>query len=74
MFDPLAPGFFDDPYAHYALLRARRPVYLDDRGVAFCFSYEDVRALLVDARAHDHGSAPGCASYVPSRVAQPRPA
>lgn len=50
MFDPLAPGFFDDPYPHYARLRETEPVHTDDRGVAFCFAYEDVRAVLTDGR------------------------
>jgi cytochrome P450 len=49
-FDPWSQGFFDDPYPHYAELRARNPVQVDARGTAFCFAYDDVRTLLVDSR------------------------
>jgi cytochrome P450 len=49
-FDPFEPGFFDDPYPHYARLRERNPIHANDRGVVFCFAYDDVRALLIDAR------------------------
>jgi cytochrome P450 len=49
-FDPFEPGFFDDPYAQYARLRERNPIHANDRGVVFCFAYDDVRALLINSR------------------------
>ena len=27
LFDPFAPGFTDDPYPQYAVMRAQAPVY-----------------------------------------------
>ena len=50
-FDPKVEGFFDDPYAHYALLRERNPIHADGRGTVFCFRYDDVRRVLVDPRS-----------------------
>ena len=50
-FDPLADGYFDDPYPQYALLRARNPVHVNSRGVLFCFAYDDVRRVLIDPRS-----------------------
>jgi cytochrome P450 len=48
-FDPLEPGFFDDPYPQYVRLRERNAIHANDRGVVFCFAYDDVRALLIDS-------------------------
>lgn len=48
MFDPLAPGFFDDPYSQYALMRDRNPVQVNpDQQLAFCFEYDTIRKLLI---------------------------
>jgi cytochrome P450 len=44
-FDPLAPGFFDDPYSHYAAMRVGEPVHRSPLGV-MCFAYDDVWELL----------------------------
>jgi cytochrome P450 len=49
-FDPFEPGFFDDPYPQYARLREHNPIHANDRGIVFCFAYDDVRALLIDSR------------------------
>lgn len=49
VFDPLDPGFFDDPYRHYAVLRAQQPVYLEPRVDAYLVTrYEDVHRLARD--------------------------
>jgi cytochrome P450 len=50
-FDPQIDGFFDDPYDHYAALRAENPVHPDHRGVVFFFRYDDVRKVLIDPRS-----------------------
>jgi cytochrome P450 len=44
--DPLAPGFFDDPYAQYATLRAAAPVHRSPFGAFLCTRYEDCVRLL----------------------------
>jgi cytochrome P450 len=50
VFDPLADGFFDDPYAQYARLREHDPVHVTPAGVPICFAYDDIRQLLIDPR------------------------
>ena len=50
-FDPDVDGFFDDPYEHYAELRAENPIHPDRRGVVFFFRYDDVRKVLIDPRS-----------------------
>jgi hypothetical protein len=44
-FDPFAPGFTDDPYPHYAELRAAAPAYEDPLGFWIISRYEDVSRL-----------------------------
>jgi cytochrome P450 len=45
-FNPFEPGFFDDPYAQYALLREQDPVHATPIGPVALFRYEDVFTLL----------------------------
>ncbi len=47
-FNPFEPGFFDDPYAQYALLRTHDPVHHTPIGPVALFRYEDVFTLLRD--------------------------
>lgn len=48
IYDPLAPGFFDDPYPQYALMRECNPVQVvPEKQLAFCFEYETIRRLLI---------------------------
>jgi cytochrome P450 len=46
LFDPFAPGFTDDPYPHYAAVRAAAPVYQHPFGFWLVTRYEDVSWLL----------------------------
>jgi cytochrome P450 len=46
LFDPFAPGFTDDPYPHYAAVRAVAPVYHHPFGFWLLTAYEDVSWLL----------------------------
>lgn len=46
LFDPFAPGFTDDPYPQYALLREQAPVYEHPLGVWLLTRYEEVSWLL----------------------------
>ena len=46
LFNPFAPGFFEDPYAQYKLLRDEDPVQNHPLGFWFVSRYEDVSALL----------------------------
>jgi cytochrome P450 len=46
LFDPFAPGFTDDPYPQYAVLRAEAPVYQHPFGFWLLTRYEDVSWLL----------------------------
>jgi cytochrome P450 len=48
-FNPLQPGFFDDPYSHYAELRKHDPVHVSPAGLTICFGYDDIRQVLTDA-------------------------
>jgi cytochrome P450 len=46
LFDPFAPGFTDDPYPQYAMLRAQAPVYQHPLGFWLLTRYDDVSWLL----------------------------
>src|SRR3984957_15874473 len=46
LFNPFAPGFTDDPYPHYARVRAVAPVHADPFGYWLLTRYEDVSGLL----------------------------
>jgi len=46
LFDPFAPGFTDDPYPQYAVMRAEAPVYLHPFGFWLLTRYDDVSWLL----------------------------
>ena len=46
LFDPFAPGFTDDPYPHYAIVRDAAPVYQHPFGFWLLTRYEDVSWLL----------------------------
>jgi len=46
LFDPFAPGFTDDPYPQYAVMRAQAPVYQHPFGFWLLTRYEDVSWLL----------------------------
>jgi cytochrome P450 len=45
-FDPFAPGFTDDPYPQYAVLREEAPVYEHPLGFWILTRYDDVSSLL----------------------------
>jgi cytochrome P450 len=46
VFNPFEPGFSDDPYPHYARLRATDPVHQHPLGFWILGQYDDVTALL----------------------------
>jgi cytochrome P450 len=46
LFDPFAPGFTDDPYPQYTVLRERAPLYRHPIGFWLLTRYEDVAWLL----------------------------
>jgi cytochrome P450 len=46
LFDPFAPGFTDDPYPQYAVMRAQAPVYEHPFGFWLLTGYEGVSWLL----------------------------
>ena len=46
LFDPFAPGFTDDPYPQYAVMRAQAPVYQHPFGFWLLTRYEEVSWLL----------------------------
>ena len=46
LFDPFAPGFADDPYPHYAIVREQAPVYQHPFGFWLLTGYDDVSWLL----------------------------
>ena len=48
MLNPFAPGFFDDPYAQYQVVRDQDPVHLSPIGSWALFRYEDVHRVLRD--------------------------
>jgi len=46
LFDPFAPGFTDDPYPQYAVMRAQAPVYQHPFGFWLLTGYAEVSWLL----------------------------
>jgi cytochrome P450 len=46
LFDPFAPGFTDDPYPQYAVMRAQASVYQHPFGFWLLTGYDDVTWLL----------------------------
>jgi cytochrome P450 len=48
MLNPFAPGFFEDPYAQYRLVREQDPVHLSPIGAFALFRYDDVHRVLRD--------------------------
>jgi cytochrome P450 len=48
MLNPFEPGFFDDPYAQYRLVREQDPVHLSALGSYALFRYDDVARVLRD--------------------------
>jgi cytochrome P450 len=46
LFDPFAPGFTDDPYPQYAVMRAKAPVYEHPFGFWLLTGYDEVSWLL----------------------------
>ena len=48
MLNPFEPGFFDNPYAQYQLVREQDPVHLSPIGIWALFRYDDVYRLLRD--------------------------
>jgi cytochrome P450 len=46
MLNPFEPGFFDDPYAQYKLVREADPVHLSAIGIWAIFRYDDVHDVL----------------------------
>ena len=47
-FNPFEPGFFEDPYSQYRLLREREPVHHSELGFWVLFRYADVVRVLRD--------------------------
>ena len=48
VFNPFEPGYIEDPYRQFALLREHDPVHLTPFGVWYVTRYEDVMHLLRD--------------------------
>ena len=48
MLNPFEPGFFDDPYSQYRLVREQDPVHLSPIGAFALFRYDDVHRVLRD--------------------------
>jgi cytochrome P450 len=48
VFNPFEPGFFDDPYPHYAALREHNPVHASPIGTWLLTRYDDVLRVLRD--------------------------
>jgi cytochrome P450 len=48
MLNPFEPGFFDNPYAQYRLVREQDPVHLSPIGAIALFRYDDVHRVLRD--------------------------
>jgi cytochrome P450 len=48
MLNPFEPGYFDNPYAQYALVRDADPVHLSPIGMVMLFRYADVHRVLRD--------------------------
>ncbi|MGH2688113.1 MAG: cytochrome P450, partial [Actinomycetota bacterium] len=66
-FDPEAPGFLQDPYAHYRRLREEDPVHRTPFGYWVVSRYADVSAILRDPR---FGKAFGRLAAAPMTVAR----
>jgi cytochrome P450 len=60
MLNPFEPGFFDDPYAQYKLVREADPVHLSPIGSWALFRYEDVHRILRDPHlsVEEHNARP----------------
>jgi cytochrome P450 len=48
MLNPFEPGFFDDPYSQYRLVREQDPVHFSPIGAYALFRYDDVYRVLRD--------------------------
>src|SRR6266576_4900971 len=48
MLNPFEPGYFDNPYAQYRLVREQDPVHMSPIGVLMLFRYADVYRVLRD--------------------------
>jgi cytochrome P450 len=48
MLNPFEPGFFQDPYAQYRLVREQDPVHFSPIGTIALFRYDDVHRVLRD--------------------------
>jgi len=48
MLNPFEPGFFDDPYSQYRLVREQDPVHFSPIGAYALFRYDDVHRVLRD--------------------------
>src|SRR5579862_9992889 len=48
MLNPFEPGYFDNPYAQYRLVREQDPVHMSTIGVLMLFRYDDVHRVLRD--------------------------
>jgi cytochrome P450 len=48
MLNPYEPGFFDDPYPQYQLVREQDPVHASPIGAFALFRYDDVHRVLRD--------------------------
>jgi cytochrome P450 len=48
MLNPFEPGYFDNPYAQYRLVREQDPVHMSPIGVLMLFRYDDVHRVLRD--------------------------
>src|SRR6478672_10351963 len=48
MLNPFEPGFFEDPYAQYRLVREQDPVHFSPIGAYALFRYDDVHGVLRD--------------------------
>ncbi|MBM0108585.1 cytochrome P450 [Steroidobacter sp. S1-65] len=61
LFNPFLPGFDENPYEHYRMLRDNNPVQEHPMGFWFVSRHADVSALLRDARLSvaDRNLAPG---------------
>jgi cytochrome P450 len=77
-FNPFEPGFFDNPYAQYRVLRERDPVHHSELGFWVLFRYPDVVRVLRDpAMSVEEGNAMatvgGPASELFAQLAAERP-
>jgi cytochrome P450 len=48
MLNPFEPGFFEDPYSQYKLVREQDPVHFSPIGAIALFRYDDVHRVLRD--------------------------